>query len=54
MPTQKEIDKIKKDILEALEEPKKFSLMDLASGFYSFAISTIVLNVMSKSMKKLK
>jgi len=52
MPTQKEIDKIKKDILEALEEPKKFSIKDLASSFYALAIATMGINIMSKGLKK--
>ena len=47
MPTQKEIDEIKKDILEALE-PKKSFRNSLVGGFMAILIANAMVNIVSE------
>ena len=52
--SSKKIQKIKEQILEALEEPKKFKLRGLVGNFYSLAIASIGIGIATKSLKEIK
>ena len=50
--SSKRIQKIKEQILEALEEEKPFSkiLSDLVVGFYALAIASVGINIMMEGI----
>ena len=50
----KSIQKLKEDIIKALEEPKKLDLMDLGKSVYALAIASAGLGVAVKSLKENK
>ncbi len=52
--SSKKIQKLKEDIIKALEEPKKFNLKDLVGGCYALTIASVGLGVAVKSLEKIK
>lgn len=50
--SSKRIQKIKEQILKALEEPKRFKIGDLAKSFYALVIAGVGINVGIEQLKK--